>query len=107
MRALGRKQKIAQVPVDVLRFAIHGHRIVAFADRIEHRALGVKLLALLVVVGDLHVRAAAHFARVRLQLAHQHSQQRGLARSVRPYQADAIAAYHAERCVQYHGTTPE
>ena len=62
IRALGRKQKIAQVAVDVLRPAIHGHRIVAFADGVEHRALGVELFALLVVVGDLHVRAAPHLA---------------------------------------------
>ena len=89
--ALGRKQKIAQVPVDVLRPAVHGHGVVAFADGFEDRALGVELLALLVVVRDLHVRAAPHLAGVGLELAHQHPKQRGLARAVRPDQADAIA----------------
>jgi hypothetical protein len=57
-RALGWKEKIAQVPVDVLRPAVHRHRIVAFANGVEHRALRVELLALLVVVRNLHVRAA-------------------------------------------------
>ena len=107
MRAFWRKQKIAQVSVDVLRLAIHGHRVVAFADGVEHRALGVELLALLVVVRDLHVRAASNLAGIRLELAHQHPQQRGLARTVRPDQANAIAAYHAERRVPHDQTFPE
>ena len=74
-----------------------GHGVVAVADRVDHRPLGIELLALLVVVGDLHVRAAPHLARVGLQLAEQQPQQRRLAGAVRPDQADAIAAHDARR----------
>ena len=85
--------------MNVLRLAVHGHGVVAFADRFEHGAVGVKLLALLVVVRDLHVRAAPYLARVGLELTHQHPQQRGLAGAVRSNQADAVAAHDAKRRV--------
>ena len=37
VRALGWKQEIPQIPVHVLRLAVHRDRVVSFADRIEHR----------------------------------------------------------------------
>ena len=43
--------------MDVARAAVDGDGVVAVADRVEHRALGIELLALLIVVGDLHVGA--------------------------------------------------
>ena len=61
--------------------------------------LGIELLALLIEVGDLQPRAAADRARVRLQLADEQPQQRRLAGSVRPDQADAIAAQDPLRIV--------
>jgi hypothetical protein len=49
----------------VPRPTVCGHGVVAVANRIEHRALGIELLALLIVVRDLHVGAAAHIPLVR------------------------------------------
>ena len=65
--------------------------------RVEDRPLGIELLALLIVVSDLHVGAAPHLAPVGRQLAEQQPQQRRLARAVRPDQADPIAAHDARR----------
>ena len=95
-RPLGREQEVAQVAVDVLATAVDGDRVVAVADRVEDGALGIELLALLIVVGDLHVGAAAHLAGVGRELAEQQPQQRRLAGAVRADQADAIAAHDAQ-----------
>ena len=96
-RPLGREEEIAQVAVDVARPAVDGHHVVAVADRVEHGPVGVELLALLVVVGDLHVGAAPDLARIRLQLAEQQPQQRRLAGAVGADEPDAVAAHDAGR----------
>ena len=81
----------------VTRAAVCGHGVVALAHRVEHSPLGIELLALLVVVRDLHVRAATHLAGVRRELAEQQPQQRRLARAVGTDEADAIAAHDPGR----------
>ena len=81
----------------VTRAAVRRHGIVPLPDRVVHGPLGIELLALLIVVGDLHVRAAPHFTLIRRQLADDHPQQRRFARSVRTDEADAIAAHDARR----------
>ena len=84
------------------RAAVGRDGVVALADRVEHRSLGIELLALLVVVRNLHVRALPHFPFVRRQLSQQHPQQRRLADAVRSYQADAVAAHDSGREVVNH-----
>ena len=69
--ALGREEKVAQVSVDMTRLAVDGDGVVPVADRVEDRPLGIELLALLIVVGDLNVRAAADRAAVRSELTEQ------------------------------------
>ena len=96
-RSLGRKQKIPQVAVDVLRPAVDRHRVVTVGDRFPDRAIGIELLALLIVVGDLHVRAAPHLSGIGLELAEEQLEQRGLAGAVRSNEADAVAAHHPQR----------
>src|SRR5262249_20726177 len=56
-----------------------------------------ELLALLIVVGDLHVRAAPHLTLVRRHVTEQQPQERGLARSVRTDQSNAVAANDPRR----------
>ena len=51
--------------MDVLRPAVHSHGVVAVADGLEDGALGIELLALLIVVRDLHVRRRAEPRRSR------------------------------------------
>ena len=67
-------------------------RVVAVADGLEDGPLGIELLALLIVVGDLHVRSPAHLAGVRRLFAEQQPQQGRLAGAVRADETDAIAA---------------
>ena len=93
--------------MNVLRPAIHSHGVVAFADGLEDGALGVELLALLVVVRDLHVCPALNLTGVGFELAHQHAKQRGFTGAVRPNQADAIAAHHAKRRATNDGPVSE
>ncbi len=84
------------------RSAVYGHRVVAVAQRVEHRPLRVELLALLIVVSDLDVRAAPDLAPVGRQLAQQQPQQGRLAAAVRPDQANPIAAHDARGKVRNH-----
>ena len=94
-RALVREEEVAQIRVHVARPAIGGDRIVSLAHCLEHRLVGIELLALLIVVRDLDRRPAAHFAGVGRRFAKQHPQQRRLAGAVRADEADAIAAHDA------------
>ena len=68
----------------VARLAVDDHRVVAVADAVGDRPLGIELLALLVEIRDLQPRAAPDRARVRLELADQQPQQRRLARPFGP-----------------------
>ena len=77
------------------RLAVHRHGVVAVADRVDDGAIGIELLALLIVVGHLHVGAAPDLAGLRRQLPKQQPQHRRLTGAVRPDQAEAIAAHHA------------
>ena len=61
-RAIGRKQEVFEIAVHVARAPGNRDAVVAVAHGIDHRALGVELLALLVVVGHLHVGAVANRA---------------------------------------------
>jgi len=101
-RPLWREQEVFEVAVDVAEASGHRHPIVAVADGVDDRALGVELFALLVVVGHLHVGAAPHRAGIGRQFAEQQPQQRGLAGAVGPDEADAVAAQHAGREVADH-----
>ena len=92
-RALVGKQEIPQVAVHVTRLPVDRHRIVPVAHRVEHRALGVELLALLIVVGRLHVCAPPHLPLVRRQLSQQQPQQRRLAGAVGPDEANPIPTH--------------
>src|SRR5204863_1279249 len=104
---LGAEQKVAHVPVHVLRPPVYRHRVVAIADRIEYRSLRIELLALLIVIGDLHVRPAPYFAGIRLQLADEQPEQRRLSGPIRPDETDAIAAHYARRDVLNNRNTIE
>ena len=64
----------------------------ARADGVGEGLLRIERLAHLVEVGDLHVGAQAHAARVGRELAEDQLEQRGLAGAVRADQADAVAA---------------
>jgi hypothetical protein len=81
--------------MDVTGAAVGSDRIVSLADDVEDRHLRIELLALLIVVGDPHVRALPDLAGVGLQFPNQHPQQRRLARAILADQADAIAAHDA------------
>ena len=96
-RALGRKQKVFEIAVHVARTPPTVTVSLPSADGVDDRALGIELLALLIEVRDLHVRAAPDLARVGLELADQQPQQRRLAGAVRPDQADPIAAQDPRR----------
>ena len=56
-------------------------RRLALADVVLGRLLGIELLARLVEIGDLQIRALADAARQRRQLAEQPAQQRRSCRS--------------------------
>ena len=99
--ALGGEEEVLQVTDDVARLAIHRHRVVAFTDDVGHGALGIELLALLVVVGHLHVGANADGALVWRELSQQQPQQRRLATAVGSDEPDAVAADHATREVAH------
>ena len=47
--------------------AVDRHGIVTVCDGLPDGALGIELFALLVVVGELHVRAAPHLSGIRLR----------------------------------------
>ena len=77
----GGKRKSREVAVNVARAAVDGDRVVALADRVEDGSLRIELLALLIVVGDLHIGAASHVRRCpAVSFAEQQPQQRRLAR---------------------------
>ena len=82
-----------------LRCAADLHPVGTRADRFGHAALEVELLAHLVEVGDLEVRAVAHGAGIRRELAEDELEQRGLAGAVRSDEADAVAAHQPQRQV--------
>ena len=98
--ALRREQEVREVAADVLAFAVDLDPVGSRADRVADRAREVKLLAHLVEVGDLHVRAEAHAARVRRQLPEDQPYQRRLADAIRAEDADAITAHHGHRQVR-------
>ena len=80
----------------VPRDAVHGDGVAAIADGVHDRALGIELLALLVVVRHLHVGAVPHGAGVGRQVPQQQPQQRRLSRPVGADKADAVAAHHPD-----------
>ncbi len=71
-RALGRKEEVLEVAVDVARDAADRHRVAAVGHRVDDGSLGIELRALLIEVRDLDVRALPHLAAVGLELADQH-----------------------------------
>ena len=99
IHALRREQEVAEVAHDVLALRPDLHPVGTRADRFRHAALEVELLAHLVEVGDLEVRAVAHGAGIRRELAEDELQQRGLAGAVRSDEADAVAAHQPQRQV--------
>ena len=68
----------------------------AGADHFRQRRFIVELRAKLVEIGDRQLGAAPYLSTVGIEFAQQQLQQRGLAATVRPQQADLVAAlYHA------------
>ena len=99
----GWKQELLQIPVHVLRLAVHEDSVAAVGDGVEHGTIGIELLALLIVVDDLDAGAAPHLALVWRQLADQQPQECRLAGPVRPDQPDPIAPRHPYRQVADDG----
>ena len=80
--------------MDMLSAVVDRHGIVTVGDGLPDGALGIELLALLIVVRDLHVGAAPHFSRVGLQIAEQHLEQRRLPGAIRSNETDTVATHH-------------
>src|ERR1700730_2630667 len=94
MQTLRRKQKIPQIARHVPRLSVDVDGLAAAAGDVVHDGLRrIELLALLVEVGGHQRCAAADRSLRRLQFAHQQLDQRRLAASVRPDDADPIAAH--------------
>ena len=96
-RPLRGKQEVGQVAVHVTGPSVDGDAAVAVTDGVEDRRLGIQLLALLIVVSDLDVHARPDLAGVGLDFPEEQSQQRRLARAVRPDEAHPVAAHDAGR----------
>src|SRR5690606_6762826 len=96
-RLLRREQEVREVSDDVLLPAVDRDVIAALADDVHHRLGFVDLAAKLIEVRDLEVRAELHAAFVRLELADEYAQQRGLADAVVADDADALAAHDPKR----------
>src|SRR5690606_21860855 len=79
--------------------AVDVEDVEAAADFLEDVVVAFQLVAALVHVGQLHGRADVDLARIRLLLADDHLEQRGLARAVRADDADDRARRHRERQV--------
>src|SRR6185436_18417962 len=74
-----------------------GDHVAAVRDRLPDRLVALQRLAALVDVGDLHGLADADRPRVRLLLADDHAEERGLAGAVRADDADDAARWQRER----------
>ena len=79
----------------VTRLAVHGHGVVAVADGVDDRAIGIELLALLIVVRDLHVGAAPHLAAIGASSPSSSRSSVVLPAPFGPIKPDAIAAHDA------------
>ena len=87
-----REQEVAQIAHDMLARAADLDPLAARADGVGQRGVEVERVAHLVEVGHLQLRALAHRAGVRRDLAQDELEQRGLAGAVRADQADLVAA---------------
>ena len=94
--AVGREQEVLQIAHDVAARAIDLDVFRAGADRVGHALLGVELLTQLVEIGNLQVRTQPHRAGVGRVFAQDELEQRGLADTVGPDQADAVTAHDGE-----------
>src|SRR3546814_1138830 len=102
-RAIWREQEFLQIAHDVLARAAELHVLLAFGDILPDGLLFIERRAQLVEPGDFEIAADAHVAAVRLQLAEQQAQQRGLAGAVRADDADLVAAQYRRREVADDG----
>ena len=93
--------------MDVLRPAVHRDRVVPIADGLKNCALGIELLSLLIVIGNLHARASPHFTRIGRQVANQQSQQGRFAGAIRSDQPDAITAHDRSEASRTIGRPPK
>ena len=91
-RAFGREQEILQVADGVLLLAVDLDEILAFGHILKRAPVFAQRRAVLVEIRDLQLRADLDLAGLRLQIAQQQLQQRGLAAAVRADQADTVAA---------------
>ena len=94
--AVGREQEVLQIAHDVAARAIDLDVFRAWADRVGHALLGVKLLTQLIEIGNLQVGAQPHRAGVGRVFAQDELEQRGLADAVGADQADAVTAHDGE-----------
>ena len=90
--ALRRKQKIAEISHHMLALAVNLHPVAARRNGVREAGLFIQLRAHLIEIRDLQARALLHLANIRLFLAQDQLQHRGLARAVRPDQPDLVAA---------------
>src|SRR5262249_4805809 len=103
--AVGAEQGVLEVAGYVAAPALNRHVLAALGDVLDHGLVELESRAKLIVVGDLESCAEAQAARRRRELAQQQPQQRGLADTVRPDQADAVTAHDAQREVAHDRRT--
>ena len=94
-RPFRREQEVFEVADDVLAGAADLDVIRARRNHVGQRRVRIELGTELVEVGDFHLRALAHDAGIRLQLAEDEAEQRRLAGAVGADQADLVATLDA------------
>ena len=96
-RALRAEQEVAEVAQHVAILPIDADELAAFGKVVDDRLLQVQLVTQLVEIRHFQLGTDVDAAAAGLQLAEQQLEQRRLARTVGPEQADAVAA------LQHHG----
>ena len=105
-RAFGREQEVLQVADGVLLLAVDLDEILAFGHVLQRAPVFAQRRAVLVEIRDLQLGADLDLAGLRLQVAQQQLQQRGLAAAVRADQPDAVAAQdRGGHVLQQHAIT--
>lgn len=85
---------------------IDADEVATFRDVVDHRLFRLQLMAQLIEIRHFDLRPCHYRATSGLQVAKQQFQQRGLAGSVGPEQADAVAALQHQRAVANQGRSP-
>ena len=96
LRATRRKQEIAEIAHDMLALATDLHPFGAGADRLGHGLFGIELLAHLIEIGHLQLRAEAALAGISLERAQDQFEDGRLAGAVGADQAEMVAAHQVQ-----------